>query len=88
MDRRQIDLPVEVERRISQMKRRQVHDRRVQKIAVENDRRKGSRRVNSESINLKEPEELVQNPIPPFYLFIIISFSVAAMLLTYLFNTL
>ena len=88
MDRRKIDLPVEVERRISQMKRRQVHDRRVQQIAVENDRRKGSRRVNSEPISLKESEELAQNPIPPFYLFIIISFSVAAMLLTYLFNTL
>ena len=88
MDRRKTDLPVEVERRISEMKRRQVHDRRVQQIAVENDRRKRSRRVKSEPINLKEPEELAQNPIPPFYLFLIISFSAAAMLLTYLFNTL
>lgn len=88
MDRRKIDLPVEVERRISEMKRRQVHDRRVQQIAVENDRRKSSRRVNSKPINLKEPEELAQNPVPPFYIFIVISFSVAVMLLTYLFKTL
>lgn len=88
MDRRKVDLPVEVERRISQMKRRQIHDRRIQQIAVENDRRKGSRRANSNPINLKKQEELAQNPIPPFYLFIIIIFSAAAMLLTYLFNTL